>query len=302
MHPLQFPTHRLMVATMATCLMACGGGTPASEPLPLQQVSNPPSTLPVAAPSAGVPAGYQLVWSDEFNTTGRQLPASSQWAYDVYRNTAGWYNGELQYYGNARSQNSVVHDGRLFITARKEALQGGVADWGGQAYTSARLVTKGKQTWTYGFFDIRAKLSCGQGTWPAIWMLGDSSAGWPDQGEIDIMEQTGWDKATVLATIHTRAGYGGNGSTGRTAVPGACDTFHNYQMHWTPSAIDFYVDGVSFRPSYRKTANPTGWPFDKPQYLLLNVAVGGTLGGAVQDATLSTSSLEVDYVRVYQSP
>jgi beta-glucanase (GH16 family) len=259
------------------------------------------STVRVTAAAGNqVPAGYRLVWADEFNTPGTNLPDANNWAYDTHRNTQGWYNNELQYYSNGRLQNSAVQNGRLLITARKESLAGQVNDWGGQGYTSARLITRGKASWTYGFFEIRAKLPCGTGTWPAIWTLGSSVDTWPAQGEIDIMEQTGWDKATVLATVHTSAGSGGNGSTGSRPLADACTAFHNYQIKWTPTAIDFYVDGVSFRPSYTKSSNPAAWPFDRPQYLLLNVAVGGVLGGTVNDATLSATGLEVDYVRVYQ--
>ncbi len=145
-------------------------------------------------------------------------------------------------------------------------------------------------------------MPCGAGTWPAIWTLGSTVDVWPDQGEIDIMEQTGWAKSTVLGTVHTLAGYGGGGSTGSTTVSDACTAFHNYQIKWTPGAIDFYVDGKSYRPSYLKPASAAGWPFDKPQYLILNLAVGGILGGTVNDATLSGTGLEVDYVRVYQMP
>jgi beta-glucanase (GH16 family) len=255
-----------------------------------------------AAASTRVPTGYALVWSDEFNSTGTQLPDSSKWSYDTSQNSVGWFNNELQYYSNGHLQNSVVQNGSLIITARKESLSGLVSDWGGQSYTSARLFTKGKWSWTYGFFEIRAKLPCGAGTWPAIWTLGSTVNVWPDQGEIDIMEQTGWDKGTVLGTVHTLAGSGGAGSTGSTAVTDACSTFHNYQIKWTADAIAFYVDGVPYRTPYGKPTNASGWPFDKPQYLLLNLAVGGVLGGTVNDATLSATSLEVDYVRVYQLP
>jgi beta-glucanase (GH16 family) len=258
-----------------------------------------------AAASTSVPAGYALVWSDEFNTSGTQLPDASKWSYDIAQNKVGWFNGELQYYANARIQNSAVQNGSLTITARKENLASSVSDWGGQSYTSARLFTKGKASWTYGFFEIRAKLPCGAGTWPAIWTLGSTVDVWPDQGEIDIMEQSGWNKGIVLGTIHNSLTYstlGGAGSSGSTAVPDACTAFHNYQIKWTATAIDFYVDGVSYRPTYTKPSDPAGWPFDKPQYLLLNLAVGGVLGGAVNDATLSTTGLEVDYVRVYQKP
>lgn len=255
--------------------------------------------------SAAVPAGYNLVWSDEFSSSVVQLPDSSKWAYDTSRNALGWFNNELQYYANGRTQNSSVQGGKLIITARKENLSSLVSDWGGQSYTSARLVTKGKASWTYGFFEVRAKLPCGAGTWPAIWTLGSTVNTWPDQGEIDIMEQTGWDKQTVLGTVHTPAGFGGGASSGSKTLLDACTAFHNYQIKWTPSAIEFYVDGVSYRPAY---TNPTpgvannAWPFNNPQYLLLNLAVGGDLGGTVNDATLSSTSLEVDYVRVYQAP
>ena len=255
--------------------------------------------------SDSVPAGYTLVWSDEFTSSAAQLPDASKWVYDTSQNSAGWYNNELQYYASARTQNSVMQGGKLTVTARKESLAGTVGDWGGQSYTSARLVTKGKAAWTYGFFEIRAKLPCGAGTWPAIWTLGSTVNTWPTQGEIDIMEQTGRDKGTVLGTIHTLAGFGGGGSTGSKVVSDACTAFHNYQIKWTANAIEFYVDGVSYRPAY---VNPSpgaasnAWPFDKPQYLLLNLAVGGDLGGTVNDATLSATSLEVDYVRVYQAP
>ena len=255
--------------------------------------------------SGTVPAGYTLVWSDEFTSSAAQLPDASKWAYDTSQNSAGWYNNELQYYASGRTQNSVLQGGKLTITARKESLAGTVGDWGGQQYTSARLFTKGKASWTYGFFEIRAKLPCGAGTWPAIWTLGSTVNTWPAQGEIDIMEQTGRDKGAVSGTIHTLAGSGANGSTASTPLADACTAFHNYQIKWTANAIAFYVDGVAYRPAY---VNPSpgvannAWPFDKPQYLLLNLAVGGDLGGAVNDATLSTTSLEVDYVRVYQAP
>lgn len=269
-------------------------------------LTSPVSVTKVSvAASTGVPSGYALVWADEFNTSGTQLPDASKWAYDISQNSVGWFNNELQYYANGRIQNSAVQNGSLIITARKENLSGLVNDWGGQSYTSARLFTKGKASWTYGFFEIRAKLPCGAGTWPAIWTLGSTVNTWPDQGEIDIMEQTGWDKGTVLGTVHNSLTYsmvGGAGSSGSTPVPDACTAFHNYQIKWTASAIDFYVDGISYRPTYTKPSDPAGWPFDKPQYMLLNLAVGGVLGGTVNDATLSATGLEVDYVRVYQTP
>jgi beta-glucanase (GH16 family) len=278
---------RVLLVGGSAQLIACGGS--------FEILSRAP------APSAQVPAGYVLVWADEFTSSGEQLPDSTKWAYDTDRNKLGWYNNEKQYYANARLQNSKVSGGQLVITARKETLNSH-SDWGRQSYTSARLITKGKASWTYGFFEARAKLPCAKGTWPAIWTLGAWTDTWPLQGEIDIMEQTGWDKTKVSGTVHTESGSGGAGSTGNTSVPDACGAFHNYQVTWTPQFIRFSVDGVTYRTDYTNpgTGNNT-WPFDKPQYLILNLAMGGDLGGAITDSMLP-ATFEIDYVRVYQKP
>ncbi len=246
-------------------------------------------------------AGWTLAWSDEFDSNG--LPDAGKWDYDTERNRVGWFNNELQYYARGRLQNTRVEGGRLLITARKETLAS-APDYGGQQYTSARLITRGKTSWTYGFFEVRAKLPCGRGTWPAIWMLGTGGR-WPDDGEIDILEQTGQDKARVLGTVHTRAWNYSNGTLGvgqgaSTALPDACTAFHNYQLTWTAEHIRIGVDGVQ----YFEFANPrngdtTRWPFDNPQYLILNLAIGGDLGGAV-DPGFTEQRMEVDHVRVYR--
>jgi beta-glucanase (GH16 family) len=246
-------------------------------------------------------AGWTLVWSDEFSTNG--LPDATKWDYDTERNRVGWFNNELQYYASGRLQNARVEDGRLVITARKEALSA-APDYGGQQYTSARLVTRGKASWTYGYFEVRAKLPCGRGTWPAIWMLG-SGGRWPEDGEIDILEQTGQDKARVLGTVHTRAYNYTNGTLGvgqgaSTALPDACTAFHNYQLTWTADHIRIGVDGVQyFEFPNPKNGDATRWPFDNPQYLILNLAIGGDLGGTV-DPGFTEQRMEVDHVRVYR--
>jgi beta-glucanase (GH16 family) len=248
-------------------------------------------------------AATRLVWADEFDSDG--LPDPDRWAYDTDRNALGWYNNELQYYAAGRPENARVEGGRLIITARKEALSS-AADWGGQQYTSARLVTRGLASWTYGVVEVRAKLPCGQGTWPAIWMLGTGGV-WPDDGEIDILEQNGWDKTEVFGTIHTRAYNYVNGTLGvgqgaSTTLADACTAFHDYQLTWTPESIRIGVDGVT----YFEFRNPndgdrTRWPFDRPQYLILNLAIGGDLGGAV-DPAFTEQRMEVEYVRVYRLP
>ena len=275
---------------LLAALSGCGSGG-AAGPAPA-----PPSAAPTPAPETlTLPAGYSLVWSDEFDRAG--LPDSSKWAYDTGMNKQGWHNREKQYYSGPRAENAAVVDGRLVITARKEQMST-APDWGGQAYTSTRLLTAGKQDWTYGFFEIRAKLPCGKGTWPAIWMLG-SQGGWPAGGELDIMEQTGKEPSKVFSTTHTSAGSGGNGAGAATQVLDACSAFHNYQMLWTAQKIIFGIDG---KPHFTYNNAGTGkaqWPFDAPQFLILNIAIGGDLGGEVDDAIFPVK-MEVEYVRVYQ--
>jgi len=255
------------------------------------------ATAPALPTSPDVPPGYRLVWSDEFDRDG--LPDPARWRFDTHANRQGWYNDELQYYAADRLENARVADGRLIITARREALAD-APDHGGQRYTSARLVTQGLVIWRYGFFEVRAKLPCGAGSWPAIWTLG-ANAPHPDGGEIDIMEHVGNDPGTVHGTIHTRASVGTHGDGGSLAVPDACDAFHRYQLEWTADALTIRVDGRQVHRYARAGRTAAGWPFDGPQYLLLNLAVGGAMGGQVDDA-IFPATFEIDYVRVYQRP
>lgn len=244
---------------------------------------------------AKVPKGYHLVWSDEFNKPG--LPDPGKWMWDTHANKRGWYNEELQYYAANRAENARIEDGKLVITARREALTD-AADYGGQQYTSARLTTQGKARWTYGFFEIRARLPCGAGTWPAIWTLGDGRPH-PDGGEIDIMEQTGNDPSNVSATIHNRATVGTYGNGAAITLADVCEVFHDYQLTWNPDALAVTIDGKPVHRYARQGKTAAGWPFDQPQYLLLNLAIGGAMGGKVDDA-IFPRRFEIDYVRVYQ--
>jgi len=240
-------------------------------------------------------SGYQLVWSDEFEREG--LPDPANWVWDTHANKTGWYNNELQYYAADRLENGRVEKGRLIITARREMLADR-PDHGGQRYTSARLITKGKAEWTYGMVEVRAKLPCGKGSWPAIWMLG-ATANWPDGGEIDIMEHVGKTPGDVFGTIHNRSTAGTHGNGGKVRVDDACTAFHDYQMVWTPQEISFAVDGKPYHRYRNAGTGPAQWPFDKPQYLLLNLAVGGAMGGTVDDSIFPIR-FEIDHVRVYQ--
>ena len=275
-------------APCLVALLACGACFAADTPV---------GAAPTAPETLAVPADYKLVWADEFDTPG--LPDPARWDYDTERNKAGWYNNELQYYGRARLENSEVRDGVLVITARKEKHRS-ARDWGGQAYTSARLYTRGRAQWTYGFFSVRAKLPCGPGTWPAIWLLG-SEGDWPARGELDMMEQFGHDPGRILSTTHTTAASGDKGIGGSTRLSDVCTAFHDYQMLWTPTEIRFGIDGKEHFVYRNEGKGKAQWPYDAPEFLLLNVAIGGSLGGPVDDSILPVK-MEVDYVRVWQKP
>ncbi len=260
------------------------------------RVDSAPVPVTIDAIASGLPPGYVLAWADEFDVDG--LPDPARWDYDTDRNALGWYNNELQYYARDRPENARVSGGRLIITARREALSAR-ADWGGQQYSSARLVTRGKASWTYGFIEVRAKLPCGRGTWPAIWTLGSRGV-WPDDGEIDIMEQVGSNPSRVFGTVHTLRS-GGTGTGAAVQVADACTAFHNYQLTWTADAIAIGIDGVEIYRYPNPRAGTASWPFDAPQFLLLNLAIGGDLGGSIDDAIFPVT-MEIDHVRIYQVP
>jgi beta-glucanase (GH16 family) len=250
-----------------------------------------------------VPKGYALVWSDEFSVDG--LPDRKKWTYDTSRNREGWFNYEKQYYAADRLKNARVENGHLIIEAHEEALEtAGLPDWGKQKYSSARMMTQGLGEWTNGFFEIRAKIPCGVGTWPAIWMLpADQKTVWPEGGEIDIMEHVGFDPGGINNSVHTKAFnfLKNTQKTSKTKLPDACTAMHKYQLLWTPN---FLLMGIDDKPTFlfkRTESDFARWPFIKPQFLLLNIAVGGSWGGQKgikKDAF--PARMEVDYVRVYQ--
>ncbi|MGE5395879.1 MAG: family 16 glycosylhydrolase [Candidatus Saccharibacteria bacterium] len=248
-------------------------------------------------PGTGVPTGtYELVWSDEFDYSG--LPNNQKWSYDTDGNASGWGNNEAQYYTNARLKNSEVKDGNLFINVIKE-------DFEGKKYTSARLVTRSKGDWLYGKVEVRAKLPEGRGLWPAIWMLPTDWAygGWPASGEIDIMENVGYDPYVIVGSAHTQT-YNhvkGTQKSGKINIADCYTTFHNYILEWEVNEYRLYVDDkLYFTFTNEKTGFPA-WPFDKRFHLLLNVAVGGNWGGVKGiDDTIFPRSMVIDYVRIYQ--
>jgi beta-glucanase (GH16 family) len=230
-----------------------------------------------------------LVWSDEFNVDG--APNNSNWGYDI--GAGGWGNGEAQYY-TQREDNVIVEDGLLKIIARKESYEG-------SSYTSSRLKSQGKYSFTYGKVEVRAKLPASAGTWPAIWMLGAnfSSVGWPACGEIDIMEQKGWEKGKISSSLHNLSSSGNTKNVAKTDVPNSTSEFHVYAMNWTAERIEFSVDGDVFYSYSPATKNNQNWPYTASQFIILNVAMGGDLGGDIPSDFIE-NKMEIDYVRVYR--
>lgn len=248
-----------------------------------------------------LPADYTLVWADEFDRDG--LPDPAHWAYDTERNAEGWWNDELQYYSASRAENARVETGRLIIEARQEPVPAEqFPDTGGQAYTSARLSTHGQASWQYGYVEVRAKVPCGRGLWPAIWTLPEGGYNWPDDGEIDIMEYVGWDADHFHATVHTRDNNHvlGTEVSQTFMIDNACGAFHTHSLLWTEDSI---VVAVNKTPYFRYAKNNKDigeWPFDRPHFLLLNLAIGGWGGQQGIDPGAFPARMEVDYVRVYQ--
>lgn len=223
-----------------------------------------------------------LVFSDEFSTDG--APDTNKWSYDL--GAGGWGNGEVQTYTNS-SNNVVVQGGNLVITARKT----------GSSYTSARLKSENKYEFKYGKVEFNAKLPAGGGTWPALWMLGQNYATniWPACGEIDIMEHKGNQPNQILGSVHYTGRSGGNSVTSQTTASSVSTTFHKYKVIWSPLSIRFFVDNVLFH----SVLNTNSLPFNSDFFLIMNVAMGGTFGGAI-DPAFTQSAMEIDYVRVYQ--
>jgi licheninase len=248
---------------------------------------------PLAAPTT------RPTFADEFD--GPAIDPA-KWRFDTSRNAEGWYNNEKQYYADARRDNARVADGALVIEARRETLSKATApDWGGQAYTSAKLVTR--QRYGYGFYEVRAKLPCARGAWPAIWLLPIGHA-WPAGGEIDVMEMVGWDAGTIHATLHTAAFNHAKGTQrgAQRRVPDACTAYHRYQLDWTADAITIGIDGRAYmRVADDQPGGPAAWPFTKPYDLILNLAVGGDWGGKHGiDDTAFSMRMSVDYVRYWR--
>ena len=265
---------------------------------------------------------YKLVWEDDFTLAEDDgTPLLSNWNYDVGRGTQkcsdgarpknyGWGNSELQWYSNQNPENTYVSDGTLKIKAKKIPVD---AAHSNASWSSGRIVTRGKHTWKYGYFEMRAKIPNDRGVWPAFWMLNNdiyNGKKWPGSGEIDIMEtsESVWDRpagltngdSLVFGTIHCNAGSGGSPIFSKSSklydIEGQ---WHNYAVEWTEEYIAWYYDDqlqFKYKP-YAYSNDP--WPFNQEFYLIINLAVGGNLGGTIA-GNLNESTMEIDYVRVWQ--
>ena len=253
-----------------------------------------------AAPSADEgPADAQaVVFEDNFDGPAGTGPDGSKWVLETGDNVN---NHERQYYTTSTDNAALDGGGNLVITARRENPAGYQCWYGTCEYTSARLNTSGKFTQTYGHYEARIKMSRGQGMWPAFWMLGDNigGAGWPQCGEIDIMENVGFEPSTVHGTIHG-PGYSGAGGIGAPyGVSGSfADDFHTFAVDWAPNSITWSVDGNVYQTRTPGDLNGNQWVFDHPFFLILNLAVGGYWPGDPDGSTPFPNTLTVDYVRV----
>jgi beta-glucanase (GH16 family) len=258
-----------------------------------------------AQPAYNAPDGYSLVWHDEFdgnygyapNENGVPRPELNpeDWTHEV--KNSGWVNHELQNYVNHKTPEgqlvTELKNGTLRITARKE---------NGKVY-SGRVYAKQKSGWTYGYIEASIKLPKGKGTWPAFWMMPVNFKSWPDDGEIDIMEEVGYHPDYVSSSLHANAHVHSIGTqvTHEMKCPGAEGEFHTYAILWTAKNITTYVDGKVQLSYDNRGLGRDDWPYDDPFYIIFNLAWGGDWGGAQGvDESALPCTMEVDYVRVFQ--
>jgi beta-glucanase (GH16 family) len=276
---------RPLGAVVATVLMSCGGGGQAA---------------PASAPAAG---SWTLVWSDEFDGPAGSAPNPANWRDNLGNKEAdGWGNHELEYYTPAPKNAFLDGQGQLVIRAEKTPNAGPC--WNGSpcAYTSGRILTQGKVNFSYGKVEARIKLPAGQGIWPAFWALGEGSEPWPALGEIDIMEYVGKTPNQVYGTAHG-PGYSGANGLGKsyTAATPIDRDFHVYTLIKRPNELIWQIDGIEFQ-HLTPASLPAGgrWVFEKPFFIILNLAVGGDWPGSPDASTPFPAQMNVDWVRIYK--
>ena len=269
-----------------------------------ESVSNTSSGVQFESSFSEDMAEWKLIWSDEFDEAVGTSPDSSHWGFDIGGD--GWGNAEHQFYTDRTENVATDGHGNLVITARRENTPGSSCWYGDCQYSSARLVTSGRFEQKYGRIEIRARIPFGQGIWPAFWMLGSNieSVGWPNSGEIDIIENIGREPSTVHGTVHGPGYSAGEGISGAFSLPDGgrfSDDFHVFTIEWSPSEIRWFSNGELYH-TVTPESLPSGaeWVFDQPFFLLLNMAVGGLWPGYPDTTTTFPQSMQVDYVRVYE--
>lgn len=273
----------LLAAALA---LGCASAAPARTTPPAGNAAAPAEPRP--APER---EGWELAWHDEFDGPGIDR---TKWTFDQ---GGLWRNGEQQFYTD-RPANARVEGGRLIVEARRE-------DFFGNDFTSARLKTHGLASFLYGRIEARMQVPAGQGLWPAFWMLGDGfpKVNWPGCGEIDVVEVIGREPSVAHATAHGARFHGGAGLTRAYTYPGGAlaDAEHVFAVEWEPGVIRWYLDDVLYHTiTPADLPDPAGWPFDKPFFLIVNLAVGGAWPGDPDATTSFPAQLRVDYVRVYR--
>ena len=289
-------------------LVACG---------PSAAVSTQPGASS-AAPSSGAPSsaapsgsgeleGWRLAWADEFDEPAGTKPHAKHWGYELgdgrTAGNQGWGNRELQWYTDDAANAATDGQGNLVITAR--AADPGLDCYYGECrYTSARLLTRDRYLVRFGRIEARLQVPAGVGLWPAFWMLGTDIrlVGWPDSGEIDVMENVGRQPERLYGTLHG-PGYSGDHGYGRTIdLPDPlADDFHVYAVEWSAGHIRWLVDGRQYHEATPADVAPNEWVYDHEFFLLLNLAVGGNFGGPVGEETVFPAEYRIDYVRVYEA-
>lgn len=299
-------TRRLVGGFLAAAVCACGLAAPAPTatpfptptPIPTATLTPTPTATPPPPTPTDLPGGWRLAWSDEFNGRDGSPPDPAVWTHET--GGEGWGNHELEYYtdrpANARIDNPTGRDGALVIQALRDK-------FGGRDYTSARLTTQNGFSFTYGRAEARIQIPYGQGLWPAFWML-PVTGDWPDAGEIDIMENIGREPALIHGTAHGPGYYGANGLSAQYSLKSGAawsTGYHVYGLEWEPGALRWYADGALYL-TLAPSSLPRGsaWVFNRPFFLLLNVAVGGGWPGAPDAKTVFPQTMKVDWVRVYQ--
>jgi len=254
----------------------------------------------------GARPGWKLVWRDEFDLSDGSPIDDSKWSHET--GNSGWGNNrERQFYTDG-TENAEIRNGALVITAKKDGASNYQCQYGTCKYTSARFNTSGKFEQKYGRFEARIQVPRGQGMWPAWWMLGtniggNNGVGWPSCGEIDVMENVGYDPSGDHGSLHGPGYSGGNPLTAAYEMPNGqalADAFHVYTVEWEENVVRFYFDETLYET--RTPADvPEGktWVYDHPFFLILNLAVGGQWPGDPDNSTQFPQTMKVDYVRVY---